>query len=528
MIVHRHPGAHPRGQVLIIVAASMVVLLGVAALVVDLGFSWMLRRQEQNATDPAAIAAARWLTNDAGEPRSPFPEAYGEACFYAQQNGFFVGDDATCSAARAIGQLAVHSPPVSGPYSGQPGKVQVIISATHPTFFGRILGQDAEARVTTGAVAANEAGNSNSNSLVALDPVSCDAGMVQGTGGGTPKVTIIPANDAAGNPLDGGYVYVNSACNPASSSGLASCVGGSGSLKVSGTNSSLTAPKIYTVGRCVLNGSGAKINTAEGNKVNQGAVPIGDPLANVPRPRLANFLNATCPDGSASTATSTSACKLTKTACPTVDAGVNVCHLTPGVYYGGFDVGSKVKVQLEPGMYILAGGGIKLSSVDSSIESVTNVAGTEPRITIFSTDGPSCASRPIQCQSSIKFNASQSFRAKATNTTSCQQILSAGGPNTCPWRGILLWQDGEGSAPSSPVELGGQANTVLAGTIYAPKAEVKITGGSATTGCTGVTTQSCLSIQIISWTWKITGNATVEMPYDPNELYRLDQRGLVH
>lgn len=519
--------AHPRGQVLIVVAASMVVLLAIGALVVDLGFSWMLRRQEQNATDPAAIAAARWLTDSAGEPRSPFPEAYSEACFYAQQNGFFSGDDATCSSARSAGQLQVNSPPVSGPHAGQPGKVQVIITSTHATFFARIFGQD-QATVTTVAVAANEAGNSNSNSLVALDPVSCDAGMVQGTGGGTPKVTIVPAIGADGTPVDGGYVYVNSACNPTSTPGLASCVGGSGSLKVSGTNSSLTAPKIYTVGRCVLNGSGATIKTGEGNKVNQGAVPIGDPLANVPRPRLADFPNATCPDGSASTPSSTSACKLTKTACPTLDAGVNVCHLSPGVYYGGFDVGSKVKVQLEPGMYILAGGGIKLSSVDSSIESVTNTAGTEPRITIFSTDGPGCPSTTVQCQSTIKFNASQSFRAKATNTTSCQQILAAGGPNTCPWRGILLWQDGQGSVPNAAVELGGQSNTVLAGTIYAPKAEVKITGGSATTGCAGTTTQSCLSIQIISWTWKITGNATVEMPYDPNELYRLDQRGLVH
>ena len=48
-----------RGQVLIITGAAMLVLLGIAALVVDLGFEWMLHRQEQNAADPAAIAAAR-------------------------------------------------------------------------------------------------------------------------------------------------------------------------------------------------------------------------------------------------------------------------------------------------------------------------------------------------------------------------------------------------------------------------------------------------------------------------------------
>src|SRR5687768_7831447 len=55
------PTQSERGQVLIITAASMIVLLGIAAIVIDLGFSWMLHRQEQNAADPAALAAARFI-----------------------------------------------------------------------------------------------------------------------------------------------------------------------------------------------------------------------------------------------------------------------------------------------------------------------------------------------------------------------------------------------------------------------------------------------------------------------------------
>ena len=50
-----------RGQILIVTALAMIVLLGIGAIVVDLGMSWMLHRQEQNAADPGAIAAARWL-----------------------------------------------------------------------------------------------------------------------------------------------------------------------------------------------------------------------------------------------------------------------------------------------------------------------------------------------------------------------------------------------------------------------------------------------------------------------------------
>ena len=51
--------ATTRGQVVVITAFAMIALLAIAAIVVDLGFSWMLHRQEQNAADPGALAAAK-------------------------------------------------------------------------------------------------------------------------------------------------------------------------------------------------------------------------------------------------------------------------------------------------------------------------------------------------------------------------------------------------------------------------------------------------------------------------------------
>jgi len=513
-----------RGQILVVVAAGLVVLLAIAALVVDLGFSWMLHRQEQNAADPAAIAAARWLKDPAGKPRSPFPEAYEEACFYAKENGFFAGDTADCAVARAAGDLEVNWPPVSGPYAGAPGKVQVIITKTHPSFFALIFGQNF-ATVSTAAVAANEAGNSNSSSLVALqsDCVAGAAGKV--SGGGT--IRIFPANASV---PDGGYVHVNSPCGGSTDDICQNGVGSS-ALSISGT---LITPYAYVDGSCTYNGTGAnglQCPVGVTSCLDEDALQIGDPLADVPEPNMSDFPNGTCPDGTTSTPSSTSGCqlKLGSATCPDPGTGIGVCHLTPGVYYGGWFVGSKVKVQLQPGLYILAGGGIRLSGTSSSIEAVTDSTGTiEARITIFSTDGPGCPAIAAQCQGAITFTANQAFKAKATNTASCQAIIAAGGPNTCPWRGILLWQDGtETSNPTAAVTLGGQASTIMAGTIYAPLAEVDINGGQDTQGCWG-TPPSCLSIQIISYRWKIDGNAYVDMPYDPSELYQLDMRGLVH
>ncbi len=503
-----------RGQVLILTAFAMIALLAVAALVIDLGFSWMLRRQEQNAADPGAIAAAQHITPTGGNVAA----MHADACFYAQQNGFFAGDGG-CAAALTAGNLKVNFPPqgnLAGDYSGHTDKVQVVIRASHPSFFARIFGQT-DAIVTTGAIAANAVGTSNSSSLVALQPVCQGGAAGKIDGGGT--VRIFPT--VAGTP--GGYVHVNSPCG-SSSNDLCDNGNGGSALQISGT---LKTPFAYVTGQCSYNGSGTSGLRCEPSGtpptcLDEQAIPLGDPLAGVPEPTLSDF-----PDGSFSTPNSIAGCVLQRGPdCPSdpADPSTDLCTLTPGVYYGGWDVKTKVHLKLQPGMYILAGGGIKVAA-NSSIEAVTNPAGVDARIMIFSTDGPRCPGINAQCQSNIKMTAQGSFRAKALNAATCGLVS----PQACPWKGILLWQDGTASNPTASVELGGQASTVMAGTIYAPLALVKITGGTSTTGCSGpVTTQSCLAIQVISYTWQVGGGALVEMPYNPADLYHLDLRGLVY
>lgn len=521
MIIRSLNRDKPRGQVMIITAFALIALLAVAAIVIDLGFSWMLRRQEQNAADPAAIAAAQHIT-PAGANTAAMR---GEACFYAQQNGFFQAD-AGCGAALASGDLKVNWPPqgsLAGNYSGQRDKVQVVIRARHPSFFARIFGQT-DAVVTTGAIAANGVGQSNSSSLVALQPVCQGGAAGKIDGGGTVRIfTTVPG-------ALGGYVHVNSPCGNSTDDFCENGVGSS-ALQISGT---LITPFAYVTGSCTYQGSppsGLRCEPAPAPGVlcpdEDSQPPVGDPLAEVPEPVLTDFPNGICPNGTASTPASRAGCELTKGPdCPSdpLDPTIDLCTLRPGVYYGGWKVGSKVHLKLEPGMYILAGGGIGLTAA-SSIEAVTSPTGVDARIMIFSTDGPGCPSIGAQCQSNIKFTAGQAFRAKALNSATCGLVS----PQACPWKGILLWQDGTASNPDAPVELGGQASTILSGTIYAPLALVKITGGSATSGCSGdPATQSCLAIQIISYTWQIGGGALVEMPYDPNELYQLNLRGLIY
>ena len=62
----RARGAEERGSVAITVVLSMTVLLGFAALVVDIGLNWAARTSAQTAADSAALAGASALVADGG------------------------------------------------------------------------------------------------------------------------------------------------------------------------------------------------------------------------------------------------------------------------------------------------------------------------------------------------------------------------------------------------------------------------------------------------------------------------------
>ena len=212
--------------------------------------SWMLRRQEQNAADPAAIAAARYI--EEGDSAATRHKMNVSACFYAQQNDFFAGDNESCDTARSAGDLEVLWPP-SGPhaggFAGRPEMVLVVIHDEHPSFFGRIFGNE-RAVVTTGAVAAKESESANSNSLVALDPETCGAAHIHGNG----EITISPVtNPETGSPYSGGYVHVNSACGGGSFDDA--CGSGSGGFHHGGNaGAELNAPHMYIHGTCQVSG----------------------------------------------------------------------------------------------------------------------------------------------------------------------------------------------------------------------------------------------------------------------------------
>ena len=516
----------PRGQILLMTAAGLVALILVGALVFDIGFSVMLRRQEQNAADPGSLAAARFIRDDQTFNRPPGEAA---ACYYARQNGFF-----TSASSNDLGPagcvpgndpsgatLVVNYPPDAraGQYQGHPGLVQVIISRRQETFFGKVIGQSS-ITVTSDAVAARQKGTTNTHSLVSLAPTGCSTAKTHGNA--TIKIYDLPPYTGPG-----GYVQVNSDCDP-SGSGDDVCTSGQGALKVTGT-SIFIAPKFNVHGSCQ--------NKTPTGVLDEGAVQIGDPLGGLVPPAIDTAVpgqpcgaggltslasgarSAGCGDNPAWKESPTSRC-------PGILSGYKCIELTPGVYFGGWNLGGgKYHLKLSPGIYVIAGGGIEMTT--DSISSVVNPAQGPAAVLIFNTDNPlaSCPGSQDGCQSNLTIGAAQSTvkLSGLLGNQPCPPVSSTGG---CPYGGLLIWHDADGSQGyGSTITINGGSYLSISGTIYAPTANVTINGNSGT-NCGAGETQTA-AVQIISWTWDVGGSGTLCMPYDPTKLYKLNQQGLI-
>ena len=539
---------HPRGQILLVVAAGMIVLLGIGALAVDLGFSWMLRRHEQNAADTAALAAARWITWD---PVTGYDyiAANGDAaaCKYAIENGFYDSTNSSCNPAldAYATTLTVNWPPVGSVddyWHGDLGHVQVIISSNHDVFFGRIFGQSS-ATVTTGAVAARQRGNTNSNSLISLRPDGCPAAKTHGSA----NILVYPAPGYTG---DGGYVQVNSECG--NSTADDNCTTSSqGGLDVAG-GATLSAPQVNVHGGC--KGSEPICPSPPGacpagGPLNEAARQLGDPLGGISFPPWDTSLDgAQCGiAGPPTTASGSEGCgpgagripwsPSADSACPGMNPSWDCVELDPGVYYGGWNIGNKTVVKLSPGIYAIAGGGIGITAT-GALDSLAGGSAPAP-VLIYNTDNPlyedTCPAGPARrCQANIDLTADASLQlAGLLADQPCPPVTTTGG---CPFGGMVIWYEKDASQPTNTnsscaggaacISIAGGTTLNISGTIYAPRAHV-VLEGNAGANC-GPSATQVAAVQIVAWTWDIGGTGDLCMPYDPTKFFKLVAQGLVH
>lgn len=237
-VVRRFLTRKPRGQVLVLVSLGVLMLLGIAALALDIGQLWTTKRLMQSAADAAALAGADQVAVQADNA-----SIVAAAQAAAAQNGFTAGSGSTSSSSQV--SINVYNPPTSGPYASNASAVQVVISQTQPTYFLAALGQQNVA-VSANAVALTVSGGS---CVYALDPSAPGAITVGGSGS---------LNSACG-------VYDNSDDKTSA-------------LTVSG-GGTITAPLVGVVGGTTLNGGGSTPPVT-------GIASFGDPLAWVQPPSV--------------------------------------------------------------------------------------------------------------------------------------------------------------------------------------------------------------------------------------------------
>lgn len=115
----RKGGSGPRGQMLLIFASMLVILLTVSALAVDLGWLWTNALRAQRAADAAALAGVVHLPGDV-------PGAYSTALAEARKNGYVTGSG-------GISVIPLKDPDL-------PRRLDVTVEAPVKTFFLGLIG----------------------------------------------------------------------------------------------------------------------------------------------------------------------------------------------------------------------------------------------------------------------------------------------------------------------------------------------------------------------------------------------------
>jgi Flp pilus assembly protein TadG len=297
------------GQVLVLVALSLTLLMGAMALAIDVGFVRFQQRQLQTAADAAAIAAGLELGNCNNTVCANMQTAAATAL---KEDGITsttitpTANQCTVSTTSGLAMIINVAPCVLGasdPNNGNTHMAEVVLTEPQKTFFGDIIGVR-----TWNLVARAEAGDSYINA---------------NTSGGNCLYT----NGLAFNSSDGTFA-------------LNSCgIYDNGNLQTD-NGDSVTASTFLYYGTWSPNNCNSSCTWNIGGS--------NTPPAHTTTPQSNPLANLTPPTQPATSTTNTQ----------TPNSGAT---LQPGYYPNGFNLNSNVSVTLNAGLYYM-GGSINVDS----------------------------------------------------------------------------------------------------------------------------------------------------------------------
>lgn len=412
-----------RGQALLMVTFSIVVLCGTVGLAVDLGWAYYIHMSARAAADAAALAVAdATLTASSGSgfacgsngltcnttatacsnpPTNPPVTNVDSGCLYAMANGFTNGGNESVTIQSNVGTSV---PTVPGLNNAQYWVV-ARVSQRIPQLFSAVLGNTtlSAAVESTAAIVQKYSGNA---CLYVLAPTGANAFVVTGSAS-----------------LNGSCdIYVNSSDSQAVQVTGAGCVSGDSVHVVGGDSGS---------------------NSCISPTPTTGYPAFTDPLASVSEPSFPTSCNQTNASYSSTTQT-----------------------LSPGVYCGGITIRGGSNITFNPGVYTLVGGGLNASGASSSI------SGTG--VTFYNTACGAGLSHTTCPTGSSTYSGSY----QPLNITGGIAI-SLSAPTSGLYNNILYMQDRTLPIQTTSEIIAGGASPNITGVIYAPRSPFTYTGGSS-------------------------------------------------
>ncbi|HSL97064.1 MAG TPA: pilus assembly protein TadG-related protein [Candidatus Deferrimicrobiaceae bacterium] len=506
----RHDRQREEGVIIVLFSVSLIVLLAFAALVYTGAQALVLRRQLQNAGDAGALAAANLLivqqgcsaSGSGGSPRSSIVEA------------------AKAAVVRNIPSYEDDDVVVSCPNGYNNAAVKVALHDVGPSYFAM-----AGIATSTVSTAVNGQTVEHEYAVVLLDPANPNWKAQRN---GCPSFLI---NGGVSLTFEKS-VFVNSTCTVADSQN-----GAVKALNSSFRMDLINGAEMKIGGEYALNTYG-RINP---DPIQRYRPLVVDPLSGLRTPdsyTTDGFSGAILPTINMSS-TGTGICK-----------DQDPCILEPGTYPGGIlaaNGGGPSTLLLRPGVYYVAGGGLKLKSSAARIlaipsESVMSdaVAKTTFAQSLSDTElanawQATCPLFNSPCGVMI-YNAPASPTAWNRSGGNADQIANGAQGVVMlraydaaidsieqnrlifvPYNNLVFWQARAPlpgpTTPQPVVSMSGGACVVLSGTVYAPGALVDFGGSSCGAGGGG---DAVTALQFVVWDLTLSGNNDFYFAYQKN------------
>lgn len=433
------------GQMLVLTAISLTVLLGFVAFAADVGLLFRNQRNVQVAADAAAVAGALDYKYNASASSA---QAAGLAA--ATQNGITVGTNCTSSSS---GEVCISAPPADGPNAGSTGFVEAIVTEPNPTFFMKLFNLSS-VNVSARAVAGS---GTNQGCVWALGKSGVDI-PISGSGSINVPTCGVYDNSNASDALDltgSGSINAESIGIVGNNPGYADS--GSGSINI--CNPTCTEANPTT-----------------------GISPVASPITLTP---------PTVP-------TSTTAC--TGTSCTYNCSGSSNCSIGPGTYTSITNSGSGT-LTLTAGNYNVTGsitnsgsGSTSLGAgnyiingclCDTGAGNLTTGAGSYTMGTFTSSGSSSLTlgsglyittGNQSLTGSGALDGTSVTFFTEGSTTVTGSGSMDLTAPTSGTYNGIIFYMP---TTDSSAIKISGSGSMTLEGIVYAPDSPLTITGSGS-------------------------------------------------